>query len=291
MDADRRQQQQAADIAEWLGSDGSDLSALPRVAAELAVLSDDVGTACERLAEIVVREPVLAARMLRLVNSAYFGLSQKVTDIRHAVFLLGLRTVRTVALTAAVMNAFDRSGSRLFDLDRFWRHSIAAAAVCATLAKRCGTFDRETAFSLGLLHDIGKLLLVRYRPADVDRVVTLAREEEVSFREAEERLLPFAHPELGAWLGRRWGLPEVLVEGIARHHQPPSSGFSAVEAALRFADYLCAVKGVTASGSHGGAKIEAEAWRALGLASADLPPLIEVINAEIRTAETLLRES
>jgi len=283
--------QNATDIARWLETDATDLPALPRVAAELATLTDDPDTACEQLAEIVVREPVLAGRMLRLVNSAYFGLSQEVTDIRHAVFLLGARRVRTVALTAAVISAFRGSKAAGFDLDRFWRHSISVAAVCATLARRCGTFEAETAFSLGLLHDLGKLLLVRYRPEDAERVIENAGRSHLSFYECERRAVPVTHPETGAWLAERWGLPAVLIGGLATHHDPPDGDLQPIDAALRFADYLCVIKGITTSGSCGEADLPPEAWHALGLNSSDLPALIDVINTEIKTADALLRRA
>jgi len=283
--------QSAVDIEQWLGTDASDLPALPRVAAELASLAEDSDAACEQLAELVVREPVLAARMLRLVNSAYFGLSQKITDIRHAVYLLGLRTVRTVALTAAVFSAFKGTRTGSFDLDRFWRHSISAAAVCATLAKRCGSFGSETAFSLGLLHDIGKMVLVRYRLPDAERVVEKAQHEAISFYACEQQITPVTHAELGGWLGQRWGLPSVLVEGMATHHNVPGAEVQLppMDAALRFANYLCAVKGISTSGSCSEPDLDPQTWYALGLTSSDVPGLIDVINAEIKTAEDLVR--
>lgn len=278
----------ADEIAAWLDADASDLPALPVVAAELMTLAHDPDTAYERLAEIVVREPVLAARILRLVNSAYFGLSRKVTDIRHAVFLLGFRTVRTVALTAAVLVAFKDTKAGHFDLRRYWQHSISTAAVCRTLAARCGAADAETAFSLGLLHDIGKLLLARYRSEDMKNVITNAEEKGLSFIESEQEIVPIAHPQLGAWFARRWNLPAVLVDGIAWHHVTPEGEFRPLHAAVQFANYLCAIKGLATSGSCGTAALRREVWTTLGLATSDLPSLIEVINEEIKTGESLL---
>jgi len=278
----------SAEIEAWLGSDAADLPALPLVAVELMTLVNDPETACERLAEIVVREPVLAARILRLVNSAYFGLSQKVTDIRHAVFLLGYRSVRTVAMTAAVFSAFKGAETGRFDLQRFWRHNISAAAVMRTLAKRCGTFDAETAFALGLLHDLGKLMIARYRRDDCSQIIDLAEEKGLTFHEAEQEVVAFPHAAVGAWLARRWALPDVLVEGIAAHHDTHEGAAEPLHGAIQFANYLCAVKGITTSGFAGRPTISREVWLALGLDPADLPPLIDVINEEIQTAESIL---
>ena len=279
------------DIQSWLQADGSDLPSLPPVAGELVALADDPGEACERLAEVIMREPVLAGRILRLVNSAYFGLPHKVTDIRHAVFLTGFRTVRTVILTAATLSAFRDLELAAFDLTRFWRHSISAAAVCRTVAKRTEEVDPETAFSLGLLHDIGKLLLVRYRPEEAEQVIHAAERGRLSFFQAEQAALPATHPDLGAWLARRWGLPPVLVAGLAQHHAVPRDDLPPLQAALRFADYLCTIKGLTASGSCADAALDRQTWTALQLTTADLPPLINVIDAEIKTAEDLLRNA
>jgi len=275
----------------WLGSDGSDLPALPLVAAELSAILDDPKTTGQQVAEIVVRGPVMAARMLRLVNSAYFGLADEVTNIRQAVYLLGLRRVRTVALTAAVISAFQDVRAGRFDLSRFWRHSLGMAAVCAALARHCGTFDIEAAFSLGLLHDLGKVVLVRYRPDDAERVIENAERNRISFHQSEQDILPVTHPQLGAWLAGRWGLPPVLVDGMAHHHDPLDEELAPLDAALRFANYLCAVKGVTTSGSCGEPEVSPQVWAALRLKSIELPLLIEVINAEIATTEDLLRSA
>lgn len=276
------------DPGDFLQTDASDLPRIPVLATGLLGETLDPDTACERLAEIVAREPVLAARVLRLVNSAYFGLSQKVTDIRHAVFLLGYRTVRTVALTAAVFDSFKDTAAGPFDLARFWLHGVSVAAVCHTLARRCRTFDPETAFSVGLLHDIGKLLLVHYRLDEAQRVIAHAEEHRSSFYHSEQQLLPVTHPELGGWLAHRWGLPPVLVNGIAQHHAEVAGPLDPLAAAVRFANYLCAVKGLTTSGSFGQAELQREAWAALALSAADVPRLIDVINDELKTAESLL---
>jgi len=278
----------AEQIDEWLGSDGSDMPALGRVAAEIAIRCDDPQTAAERLAEIVEREPVLGARVLRLVNSAYFGLSEDVTSVQHAVRLLGHRTVRTVALTAAVLGAFNDTAGGVFDLDRFWRHSLSVAAGCRALAAHCRAFDAETAFTLGLLHDIGKLVLVRYRPDDIGRVVRDARERDVPFIDSERDMLPFAHPTLGAWLIGRWHLPAALVDGVGRHHDDDLDAENPLAAALAFADYLAIIKSLTASGSHGRAAIRRDAWVTLGLEPSHVPELIDGMNHELDLAQQLI---
>jgi putative nucleotidyltransferase with HDIG domain len=283
--------QAAVDIQTWLQADPADLPVLAPMAGEVLSLVDEPGAGCTRLAEIIAREPVLAARVLRLVNSAYFGLPRKVSDIRQAVFLLGFRTVRTVVLTASALSVFEDVESTCFDLARFWQHSISAAAVCRALARRCQTFDAETAFTLGLLHDLGKLVLVRYRPDEAEQVVRTAQEQSATFFDSEQQVVPISHPALGAWLARRWQLPPVLVDGLSAHHAPPGDNLPPLHAAIRFANYLCTVKGLIASGSCAADALDRQTWDALRLSAADLPPLLDTIDSELRTASELLQNS
>jgi putative nucleotidyltransferase with HDIG domain len=187
----------------------------------LQLLEDDAGD-MRRLFGAVERDPGLTAKVLRTANGSFFGQSRTVDSIERATLVLGVAMVRSLAISAAV---FDRVGSALPGpfVDRIWRHSLATATVARALASRVAA-DRDAAFTAGLLHDAGMMLLLRRHP-DLYR----GRDVDAPTEDLERAAVGVDHGVVAGWLFDAWRLPAVLVEAIAQHHADvPSQGLGAV---------------------------------------------------------------
>jgi putative nucleotidyltransferase with HDIG domain len=183
----------------------------------------------------------MSAKVLQLVNSAFFGLFQTVESPARAVGLLGLDTIKGLVLGVQVFSGM-KSSSKLFSLSKLMEHSMAVGA-CAKKIAAAETTDKtiiDHSFIGGILHDIGKLILASQMQEQFDQAILMAREQNITLREAETRLFHTGHDSVGAYLIGLWGLPGPVVEAIGFHHYLagyPADSFSptlAVHAANAF---------------------------------------------------------
>ncbi len=179
----------------------------------------------ERISEIVARDIGLTAKIMQLVNSAFFGLPRQISDPQEAVAYLGLTTVRALALSAEIFSQFDPRLCQLFSLDILERHSWATGL----LARRMAHLERQNnqmmdqCFLAGLLHDVGQLVLATGLHEEYSQVILQARQKKQPVCQVEQELFGASHADVGAYLLGLWGLPNVIVEAVAWHHQPSRS--------------------------------------------------------------------
>jgi len=193
---------------------------LPSAAHDISILVDGPSPDLDKLAEILGKDPVLTARVLRVANSPFFGLSRRVATAREACIVLGLHTLRNLVLSAAAMEAFDHDG-RLNDI---WAHSARTAAIARHLAVRLDSSSSDAAFTTGLLHDIGALAMYGLLPAEeVAAIRERQQAASCSVSEAERAVLGFDHAAAGAAIVQQWHLPSDIVAAIAGHHAPDES--------------------------------------------------------------------
>ncbi len=170
----------------------------------------------------VERDPAMSAKLLQMVNSAFFGLQRRIASPAHAVSMLGLETVTHLALCAGIFSQLDPDLADAFNLKRLWRHSLAVAgltrALCAELG--LGREESEQPVLAGLLHDLGKLVLVSSDSGEYRRIIELAGREGLPMHLAEAQALWVDHAHIGAYLMGLWGLPFGAVEAVALHHRP-----------------------------------------------------------------------
>jgi len=263
---------------------------LPQLATRLMALLDNPETSARDIREIMVKDPGLAGRILKLTNTAYYGATEKVVDLNQAIVILGFKTIRSIALSACVLDIFPESDNEDgFEILDFWKHSFIAAAVCKGVALRRQDIDEEEAFVVGLLHDIGKIALKTYAPEETRQILTLSKEKQISFYAAEEEILETNHAEIGGWLIEKWGLPDHITNTIATHHELEKVEDQLLGSACRFANYICTVKGFPAPGNYESAKLDKAVWDKLGLERNSLPKIIEYVNKELAAAEDLLQ--
>jgi putative nucleotidyltransferase with HDIG domain len=209
------------------------LPTLPSVATRLLRLTADSSTASARaVSQIIESDQALTARILRLVNSAYYGLGRPIGTVAEAVVLMGLDTIRHNVLSVQVFGLLSATGSRQFDRKAFWKHSVAVGCCAELLAEHLGGQERDEAFAAGLLHDIGKVALDFCFPVEFARAMELVRERGMPSVLAEQREIGADHTVVGKRLAERWRLPESIVRSIWFHHQPLSAGQRSAPGAL-----------------------------------------------------------
>lgn len=189
----------------------------------------------------------LTARILRLANSSYYSVPGGVGDIRKALQFLGFTTIAQVVLTSSVFGSFKHSGLRDFPLIPFWVHSFAVGQVAEITARNLRHANPSDAFVGGLLHDVGKLILLELAPEQLSRISRNALEKGCSFLQSEQELGYEDHIELGAGLSRHWKLPAAVEEAIRSHHGQPQTPGGQV---IAWANLWVHHHGIGSSGSH-----------------------------------------
>jgi two-component system, cell cycle response regulator len=196
------------------------LPTLPGVALKILEAVKNEKIDLDELGKILSLDPPLSGKILGLINSPFYSLPVKVTSVSHAVKLLGLNTVKKVALGFSLLRLVKPKADAEFNYAEFWRDSVMAAVVCRLLAKDVLPSMVEDGFTLGLLHDIGRLGLNQSMPKQYNLVLKERRDSLCEYYEAEKQVLGFTHMEMGGALIRQWGLPEFFCEPVQMHHFP-----------------------------------------------------------------------
>jgi putative nucleotidyltransferase with HDIG domain len=203
-----------------------DVPTLPTTVLRVMQMIEDPLCSTADLARIITADPAMSAKILRLANSAFYGFRQKISNVPQAVTLLGFATLKNALLSAAVFDLFRLSATTGFDMAALWKHSVATATAAKMVAKRVRFPNAEKAFTVGLLHDIGKIMIARYLPTSLTTIVQAVNEEKLAMYDAETRTLGLAHPGFGAWVMSRWNLPTPLIEAVEFHHHPTRAQYS-----------------------------------------------------------------
>ena len=196
-----------------------DIPTLSVVVTRVMELVNNPRTSAPQMAEVLRRDQVLTAKVLRLVNSSFYNLSTEVTDVSKALAFLGFNTISVLVLGTSVFSSFDMKAAPYFNVMEFWKHSLAVAIAAELLAKKLRLPKPEDAFTCGLLHDIGKIALFKVSQDDLKAVCDKANLEGKSFLEAETELGLPGHTVLGERLAERWQLPVVIRKTIRYHHR------------------------------------------------------------------------
>ena len=201
-----------------------ELPALPHVTYRVLTLTSDPKTSIPELAETITNDQVLTAKVLRLANSAYYGYARRIFSISEALVILGFSTVRNLVLAASVYNVMDQEfPGYVLPKGDLWNHSMSTALLARVLAKKVKFEINDKAFTAGLLHDIGKIILNTYMKERFAEVLETVNSGHLPFSEAEQKILGFDHAMVGAKVAEKWNLPDELVEAIANHHHPAKS--------------------------------------------------------------------
>lgn len=197
----------------------TDVPTLPATVLQVMHSVEDPSCSVADLSRTIMGDPGLAAKVLKIANSPYYGFAAKIGSLPQAVSLLGFATLKNALLSASVFDMFRISGIG-FDMVGLWKHSVTTATAAKIVARRIHYPNAEKAFTASLLHDIGKVMIARYLPSSLATVVQSVRNDHLAIYDAEKRAIGLAHPAFGAWVLARWSMPALLVEAVEHHHHP-----------------------------------------------------------------------
>ena len=223
------------------------MPSLSTTAIKVLETCNDARASANDLKRVISLDPILTARVLKLINSAYYSLGSPITSLTRAIVMLGLNNVKNLALSFAILQNLKSTESNfVFSPDEFWMHSLCVGVIAKSIAtvKMDATRGLESFFVAGLLHDLGKIPLNGQFPKEYHRVWELAEKNNDSLRHYENTFLGIDHCTVGCLIAKKWRLGESLVEALSHHHDPNNSSENdrdfvfVVSLANQFANYL-----------------------------------------------------
>jgi putative nucleotidyltransferase with HDIG domain len=265
-----------------------DLPPLPSVVLDLitSLGHEELGTS--QYAAKISRDQALAAKTLRLANSSFYGRGRQVRSVSEAITVLGLRTVRCVVTAAGMTGSFRHHPT--FDHDTFWRHSIGSALCAQALAGELGRDDGDLAFTVGLLHDIGRLALASAFASAYAEVEQWRRDKDCPADVAERAVLGIDHAEVGGLIARQWNFAPGIVDAIRQHHAPPDVAEVTLTGIAHVADAVAHALGLAGDADEAVPALVLPVWAACRLDDAACMRLFAHTEAQFETiCEALLR--
>jgi len=257
---------------------------LPGIFEKITHLMQGSNTAAEDIANIISSDQVLSAKVLRVVNSVFYGFPGRISSLTHALIILGFDVVKGLMLSTSV---FDMMIARGFH--GLWEHSLGCAVTAGVIARRTNDPNPEETSIAALLHDIGKLIIRIELPKESSRIDQTTANKEISTYEAEEEILGFNHATVGGWLCKEWHLPNKLSGPIAYHHKPSLSRFDQRPTAIvHVANVLVRGIGFGFPGDNIVPQIDPKAWEALSISDSLLEETIKEMDDKLEDAEDLL---
>ncbi len=208
------------------------LVSLPEVCIRVNEMLDEPSVTAAELGHIISQDTSLTARLLKIVNSSYYGFQAKIETVSRAVTVVGLRELRGLVIAASAVETFSNVPDEILNKVRFWRHSLYCGVIARLLAEQCHVLHSERLFVAGLLHDIGKLIIAQRLPTETRMIALEADAGHRSEFEVEQDFLGFNHAEVGGELMKAWSMPETLFESVAYHHNPQQAETGIMETCL-----------------------------------------------------------
>lgn len=274
---------------EDLIQDIPNLASLPEVVMRAVDLVNDPRTCASDIGQVIAEDPALSGRLLKLVNSPFYGFPSRIDTISRAVTVIGTLELLDLIIGASVIKAFVGLPPALVNMDQFWSHSLYTALITRGLAIRHRAPQPERYFLAGLLHDIGSLALYLSRPEQARQALVFASDEGVPLNEAEHISLGFSHADVGAALMQAWKLPPALYEPVRFHHRPTAAENFQLETALvHLADVIASATMDNALESDQIPPLDGKAWELTGLSVDVVEPVLADADRELTEVRSAL---
>lgn len=224
----------------------ADLPTIPVVAIKVMQLIESESATADELAKIVASDPAVAARVLKISNSSFYGCQRQIQTLSSAIVVLGFSTLRSLVVAASVKQVYRPYG---LTEKMLWEHSFAAGLAARIIASQTRAVNEEEAFLAGLFHDIGKIIMNTLDRNKFQEVMQHCYNEGISFKDAEKGVFAFSHDEVGAYVVKKWNLPDTLSQAILQHHRMDFSiedqpALMTLTAVASLADQFCLKLGI-----------------------------------------------
>jgi putative nucleotidyltransferase with HDIG domain len=259
------------------------LPTIPAVLRKLLKLIENPKVSLTEVGSFIQSDPVLTSRVLKMVNSPIYGFPGRISAVQQALILLGLNVVRGLLLGVSVFEVMQKSMVGL------WEHSLGCAVSSRIIAKKLGLTEPEEISIAGLLHDIGKVVMILRYKEDYDKVLKETEARDLFIAESEKEVFGITHADAGSWIARKWNFPLSLVEVIDYHHKPHLSKTLPTQTAIvHLGDILTRSVGFGFSGDLHVPAVNPAAWELLGLSESDLREILDEMDSAFGEAETFL---
>lgn len=196
------------------------MPAFPKSVQQVVQLTSDINASAKDIVRVIECDPVMTVKILKAINSSFYGLSQKITSVQRAVVHIGLNTIKNIALGVAAMGILNANNKANFNTSDFLLHSLTTAAISKMLAERIGLSSTECSdcFVAGLLHDFGKVVFAEFIADEFKLALEKSQEQQLSLHQTELEFIGLNHSQAGKMLAEKWELSEALIDAIAHHH-------------------------------------------------------------------------
>ncbi len=268
------------------------LTSLPMIPSVIVKVNEQASnpqTSALDLARTIMGDQALTARLLRIVNSPFYGFPRNVSTVTEAVTILGFNPVRNLLLSSSVVDLLTADETPEFSPIAHWEHSVGTAVAASRIGRYVRHEDQEELFVAALLHDVGKLVLFHCMPKEYATVRKTAQAEDLPLRTAEQRLLGYSHDQVGRLLAERWKLPVRLSETVGYHHRPDLAQVSKREATIvHTADIIAHAMSYGVGDDDAVPALNQECWETLGFPTASLDTMIDEIEERYQDARSVL---
>lgn len=262
--------------------DNVKLPALPQIYSEIAAAVKDPRCSGKDIADIVSKDTSLSATLLKIVNSAYYGLAEKIDSLAYAAMALGTRQITSLAMGITVINYFKGMPGNALDMEAFWRHSVGCGIMARNLATHIPGVNAERVFIGGLLHDIGRLVFLNYFPGISGAALIKAGKLKLALNQVEPRYFQMGHAEFGSRMADTWNFsPEISVL-IRDHHTPFKTPPEKEVAIVHFSNWMVSALGIGFSGEIALPRLNKRVWESMEISTSALVPVIRQMDRQIR---------
>lgn len=278
-----------SDKARALVQNAKTVASPPMIYERLVRVINNPRSGSADVARVIGEDPGLTARLLKIVNSAFFSFPRRIETVTSAVTVVGTSQIRDLALATSVMTLFRDVPRDLIDMDQYWRHCLGTGVMARVIAAQRREDNIERFFVSGLLHDIGRLIMFMHAGNEISDAIEFARESGRPLHRVERERMGYDHAQVGAALMESWNFPGTFAEAVAYHHKPRRASRYPIEAAaVHLADIVMNALHWGSSGEPRTPELDEKVFDILGVDPASIPGLLRDVERQVDAAVELL---